>query len=158
VLEDTTLASNTLWQQSEVVRTKLFPFWRKRTSCPSDFINKGEVEIVANATTAFRSRSRSVAGWVTMTISLATWARLFSPSNVMLQSFYSMRLNFEFDQLNIKATTNKAVAVQNPFLQCIADGFREFELLWDKVIHGNGTALLATSNAYSTSTGYSSTR
>ena len=73
----------------------------------------------------------------------------------MLQSFYSMRLNFEFDQLQIKATTNKAVAVQNPFLQCVTDGFREFELLWDKVIHNNGTAVLATSNGYSTSTGFS---
>ncbi len=75
--------------------------------------------------------------------------------NVMLQSFYSMRLNFEFDQLQIKATTNKSVAVQNPFLQCIADGFREFELLWDKVIHNNGTAVLATSNAHSSSSGFS---
>jgi hypothetical protein len=66
-----------------------------------------------------------------------------------------MRLNFEFDNLQIKATENKEVSAENPFLQCLADGFREFELLWDKVIHGDGTARLATSNAHSSASGYS---
>jgi hypothetical protein len=98
----------------------------------------------ASATIASRSKRPSAGASVITTISWATWARGSGPSgDAMLQSFYSMRLNFEFDMLTIKATSNKNVSVQNPFLQCIADGFREFELLWDKVIHGNGTAALA---------------
>jgi hypothetical protein len=151
------VASNTIWQQSEVVRTKLFPFWAEADFMVlSDFINKGEVEI-------FGERDYRIPFKITFggrmghyDNQLGDMGRGSSPQgNVMLQSFYSMRLNFEFDQLQIKATTNKAVAVQNPFLQCIADGFREFELLWDKVIHNNGTAVLATSNAYSATSGYS---
>ena len=151
------MATNTLYQQSEVVRTKLFPFWAEADFMVlSDFINKGEVEIVGERDYRIPFKITFGGRMGHYDNQLGDMGRGSSPQgNVMLQSFYSMRMNFEFDQLQIKATTNKAVAVQNPFLQCIADGFREFELLWDKVIHGNGTALLATSNAYSTSTGYS---
>jgi len=47
VPEDKTLASNTLYQQSEVVRKELFPSWMEMDfKVLSDFINKGEVEIV----------------------------------------------------------------------------------------------------------------
>jgi hypothetical protein len=151
------MASNTLFQQSEVVRTRLFPFWAEADFMVlSDFINKGEVELVGERD--YRIPFKTIFGGRMghYDNQLGDMGRGSSPQgNVMLQSFYSMRLNFEFDQLQIKATTNKAVAVQNPFLQCVADGFREFELLWDKVIHNNGTAVLATSNAYSTSSGYS---
>lgn len=151
------MASNTLWQQSEVVRTKLFPFWAEADfKVLSDFINKGEVELVGERD--YRIPFKIIFGGRMghYDNQLGDMGRGSSPQgNVMLQSFYSMRLNFEFDQLQIKATTNKAVAVQNPFLQCITDGFREFELLWDKVIHNNGTAVLATSNAYSTASGVS---
>jgi len=31
--------------------------------------------------------------------------------------------------MQIKATTSKKQAVQNPFVQCISEGFREFELI-----------------------------
>lgn len=151
------MASNTLWQQSEVVRTKLFPSWMEMDFMVlSDFINKGEVEVVGERDYRIPFKTTFGGRMGHYDNQLGDMGRGSSPQgNVMLQSFYSMRMNFEFDQLQIKATTNKSVAVQNPFLQCIADGFREFELLWDKVIHGNGTAVLATSNAYSTATGFS---
>ena len=151
------MASNTLFQQSEVVRTKLFPFWAEADFMVlSDFINKGEVELVGERDYRIPFKITFGGRMGHYDNQLGDMGRGSSPQgNVMLQSFYSMRLNFEFDQLQIKATTNKAVAVQNPFLQCVTDGFREFELLWDKVIHNNGTAVLATSNGYSTSSGYS---
>lgn len=122
----------------------------------TDFIDKGEVEVVGERDYRIPFKVTFGGRMGHYDNQLGDMGRGSSPQgNVMLQSFFSMRLNFEFDMAQIKATTNKSIAVQNPFLQCIADGFREFELLWDKVIHNNGTAVLATSNAYSTGTGVS---
>lgn len=151
------MASNTLWQQSEIVRTKLFPSWMEKDFMVlSDFLDKGEVERVGERDYRIPFKTTFGGRFGHYDNQLGDMGRGGSPQgNVMLQSFYSVRLNFEFDQLQIKATENKSVAVQNPFLQCIADGFREMELLWDKLIHGNGTAVVATSNGYSTGTGVS---
>jgi hypothetical protein len=151
------MASNTLWQQSEVVRTKLFPFWAEADfKVLSDFISKGEIEIVGERDYRIPFKLTFGGRGGHYDNQLGDMGRGSSPTgNVMFQSFFSWRLNFEFDQMQIKATTNKKIAVQNPFLQCIADGWKENQLLWDKIIHGNGTAFLATSNAYSTGTGVS---
>ena len=151
------MASNTLWQQSEVVRTKMFPEWMtKKFQVLSDFINKGEVEIVGERDYRIPYKKTFGGRGGHYDPQMGDMGRGSSPTGeVMLQSFFSTRLNFEFDSLQIKATTNRKIAVQNPFLQCIADGYREFELLWDKYIHGNGTAFLATANAHSSSTGVS---
>jgi hypothetical protein len=87
---------------------------------------------------------------------LGDMGRGSSPTgDVMLQTYYTMRLNFELDQLQIKATQSKEVAAENVFAKSVADGVKEFEVLWDKVIHGDGTAKLATSNAHSATTGVS---
>ena len=41
------MATNTLWQQSEKIRTKLFPSWMESDfKVLTDFISKGEVETV----------------------------------------------------------------------------------------------------------------
>jgi len=157
VREDTKLASNTLWQQSEIVRTKLFPFWATADfKVLTDFIAKGEVEIVGERDYRIPFKTTFGGRVGHYDNQLGDMGRGSSPQgNVMLQSFYSLRINFEFDMMQIKATTSKKQAVQNPFVQCISEGFREFELIWDKIIHGNGTAVLGTSNAYSTGTGVS---
>src|SRR5581483_1599873 len=151
------MATNQIWQQSEVVRTKLFPLWMEKDfQVLSDFIDKGEVEIVGERDYRVPFQITFGGRFGHYDNQLGDMGRGSSPSgNAMLQSFYSMRLNFEFDMLQIKATTNKKVAVQNPFLQAVANGFREFQLLWDKVIHGDGTAVLATSNAHSSASGSS---
>lgn len=122
----------------------------------SDFIAKGEVETVGERDYRVPFKKTFGGRMGHYDNQLGDMGRGSSPTgDAMLQSFYSMRLNFEFDYLQIKATTNKKIAPQNPFLQCVADGFREFEMLWDKVIHGNGTAALATSNAHSSASGVS---
>jgi hypothetical protein len=151
------MPSNTLWQQSEVIRTKLFPLWMEQDfKVLSDFIAKGEVEIVGERDYRVPFKKTFGGRMGHYDNQLGDMGRGSSPTgDALLQSFYSMRLNFEFDQLQIKATTNRKIAIQNPFLQCVADGFREFELLWDKVIHGNGTAALAWSNAHSAASGVS---
>jgi hypothetical protein len=151
------VASNTIWQQSEVVRDKLFPVWMAADfKVLTDFVEKGEVEIVGERDYRVPFKKTFGGRMGHYDNQLGDMGRGSSPTgDVMLQSFYSMRLNFEFDQLQIKATKNKKVSIQSPFLQCLADGFREFELLWDKVIHGSGTAQLAQANAHSSSTGVS---
>lgn len=151
------MATNTLWQQSEIVRTKLFPKWQEmKYNVLLDFIEKGEVEIIGErdyrvpAQTTFGGRAGHYDP------QMGDMGRGSMPTGVvMLQSFFNARLNFEFDQLAIKATTNRKVAIQNPFLQCVADGFRELNLYWDKWIHGNGTAALAIATAHDASSGVS---
>jgi hypothetical protein len=151
------MASNTLWQQSEVVRKELFPKWMEMDFMVlSDFIDKGEVEIVGERDYRVPFQKTFGGRFGHYDNQLGDMGRGSSPTgDAMLQSFFSVRLNFEFDNLQIKATTNKKVAIKSPFLQCIADGFREMELIWDKVIHGDGTAKLATASAHSSSSGVS---
>ena len=122
----------------------------------TDFISKGEVERVGERDYRVPFKKTFGGRLGHYDNQLGDMGRGSSPTgDVMLQSFYSMRLNFEFDMLQIKATENRKVSIQNPFLQTVADGYREFELLWDKVIHGDGTAKLATSTAHSAASGVS---
>lgn len=149
------MASNTLWQQSEVVRTKMFPEWmEKKFNVFLDLVEKGEVEQIGERN--FRVPAETIAGGRAGTYDpqMGDMGRGTSPQGVvMIQSYFNARLNFEFDQLQIKATQSKKTAVQNPFLECTAKGFREFMLYWDKWIHGNGTAQLAVATAFSNASG-----
>jgi hypothetical protein len=149
------MASNTLWQQSEVVRTKAFPEWmEKKFNVFTDLVDKGEVEQIGERN--FRVPAELTPGGRAGVYDpqMGDMGRGTSPTGlVMIQSFFNARLNFEFDQLQIKATTSKKTAIQNPFLDCVAKGYREFALYWDKWIHGNGTAQLATATAFSNTSG-----
>ena len=135
----------------------MFPEWMtKKFQVLSDFIAKGEVEIVGERDYRIPYKKTFGGRFGHYDPQMGDVGRGTSQTgDVMLQSFFSFRLNFEFDSLQIKATTNRKIAAQNPFLQCIADGFREFELLKDKAYHGSGTAFLAQANAHSSSTGVS---
>lgn len=151
------MASNTLWQQSEAFRKKLFPSWMESDfKVLTDFIYKGEVEQVGERDYRIPFKVTFGGRMGHFDPQLGDMGRGSSPTgNFMTQSFYTMRLNFEMDQMQIKATENKKIGVQNPFMQCVADGIREFELLWDKVIHGSGTAQLAQAQSHSSSSGVS---
>jgi hypothetical protein len=151
------MPSLTLFQQSEVVRKKMFPIWREQKfNVLLDFINKGEVQKIGERD--FR---------IPYEISLGGDAGTYDPlggdmgrgsqpqGGVMIQSYFPMRLNFEFDKLSIKATSNPGVAIENPFLKCIAKGFEEFRLYRDKWYHGYGTAQLASAVAHSSASGVS---
>jgi hypothetical protein len=151
------MASLTLFQQSEVVRKKQFPIWRtQKFNVLLDFIKKGEVEQIGErdfripAETEFGGRAG------TYDPQMGDMGRGSMPQGVvMIQSYFPQRLNFEFDKLAIKATTNKSVAIENPFLKCIAKGFQEFMLYRDKWYHGDGTAVLGTAISHSSSSGVS---
>lgn len=150
------MASNQLFQQSEVVRKKAFPIWMEADfDVLSDFIMKGEEERVGERDyrIPFQQTFGGRAGHFDP--QGGDMGRGSSPTgNVLLQSFYSFRLNFEFDEMQIAATENKSVAIQNPFTKCVAEGMREMNLIWDKVIHNSGTAFLAQANAFSNTSGF----
>ncbi len=127
----------------------MFPKWFEMDfNVFSDFIEKGEVEIVGERDYRIPFQQTAGGRFGHYDPQLGDMGRGNSPiGNVMLQSFYSLRLNYEFNRLQIKATTSRKVAIQNPFLDCVAKGTQEFMLLWDKLIHNDGTAFLAQSLA-----------
>lgn len=147
------MASLTLFQQSEVVRKKQFPIWQtQKFNVLLDFIRKGEVEKIGErdyripAETEFGGRAG------TADLQMGDMGRgSMSQGLAMIQSYFTMRLNFEFDKLSIQATTDKSVAIQNPFLKTIAKGYNEMKIYMDKWYHGDGTAVLATATAFSNS-------
>src|SRR5690349_5842166 len=151
------MATLTLWQQSEVMREKMFPLWfAKKFNLFSDFVDKGEVQVIGERDYRIPFQTTFGGRWGHYDPQMGDMGRGSMPTgNVMLQSFWSGRLNFEFDGLSIKATENKNVAVQNPFTYCVANGVREMEFLWDQIIHRNGTAALAQAVAHSSASGFS---
>jgi hypothetical protein len=151
------MSTNQIFQQSEVMRKKMFPIWQMSDyGVFSDLIDKGEVEIVNERD--YKIPFKKTFGGLHRHIDLqgGDAGRGSSPTgNYMTQSFYSTGLAFEFDSLQIAATQNAKTAVQNPFLQTVADGYRELKLLWDKNIHGIGTATLAQAAGHSAASGVS---
>jgi hypothetical protein len=151
------MPSLTIFQQSEVVRKKKFPEWRtQKFGVLLDFIQKGEVQRVGERD--FRIPAELILGGDAGTYDpqLGDMGRGSMPQGVvLLQSFFPMRLNFEMDKLAIKATSNPNVAIENPFLKCIAKGFQEFRLYRDKWYHGDGTARIGTAVAHSSASGVS---
>jgi len=149
------VATNTLWQQSEKIRQEMFPLWFSQNfNVLTDLIERGEVERVGERDYRIPFQLTFGGRGGHYDPQLGDMGRGSSPTgNVMFQSFYTFRLNFEFDMLQIKATSSKEIAKQNPFLKCVADGARELVLLWDKIIHRNGTAALATTVSFSNASG-----
>jgi hypothetical protein len=151
------MATNQLWQQSEIVRTKAFPEWmEKKFNVFLDLVAKGEEQQVGERNYRVPAQLTPGGRAGTYDPQMGDMGRGTSPTGLtMIQSYFNARLNYEFDQLQIKATQSKKTAIQNPFLKAVADGYREFMLYWDKWIHGNGTAALATATAHSSSSGVS---
>ena len=135
----------------------MFPMWyTKKFNVLSDFMLKGEVEKVGERD--YRIPIQTTPGGFVGKYDpqLGDQGRGSSPQGItMLQSFFNLRINFELDNMQIKATENKGVAVKNPFLQCLANGMKELEFIFDKIIHNDGTAALGYATAHSSASGYS---
>ncbi len=151
------MASLTLWQQSEVVRKKAFPAWiLKKFNVLSDLIKKGEVEQIGERD--FRIPFLKTYGGRVGAYNpqMGDMGRGTQPTgDKMIGSYFDLRMNFELDMLAIKATQDRKIALTDPFKDSVARGFYEFQLYWDKFIHSDGTALLATATAHSSSSGVS---
>jgi len=151
------MASLQLWQQSEVIRKGAFPFWGvKKFNVLSDFIKRGEVTNIGERD--FRIPFKKTFGG-----RVGKYDPQFGDmgrgsqmtGDVMIQSYFNLRLNFEMDMLAIKATQHKSIALQDPFKDAVANGFFEFKLYRDKFYHSDGTAVLATATAHSAASGVS---
>lgn len=147
------MASLTTWQQSEVVRKKQFPIWQtQKFNVLLDFIKKGEVEKIGERDFRIPAELEFGGRAGTADLQMGDMGRGSMPQGLaMIQSFFTMRLNFEFDKLSIQATTDKSVAIQSPFLKTVAKGYQEMKIYVDKWYHGDGTAVLATATAFSNS-------
>lgn len=149
------MASLTIFQQSEVVRKKMFPTWAEmQFNVLMDFFKRGEVTMVGERD--FRIPAETIPGGAAGTYDPqgGDMGRGTMPQGLaMIQSYFSFRINYEFDKLSIKATTN--TGIKNPFTLSISRAYKEFMLYRDKWNHGDGTAVLATATAHSSSSGVS---
>lgn len=151
------MASLTLWQQSEVVRKKAFPVWTlKKFGVLMDLVKRGEVEQIGERD--FRIPFLKTYGGRVGAYDpqMGDMGRGTMPTgDKMIGSYFDLRLNFELDNLSIKATQDKKIAISDPFKDSVARGFLEFQLYLDKFYHSDGTALLATATAHSATSGVS---
>jgi hypothetical protein len=151
------MASLQLWQQSEVIRKGAFPFWgTKKFNVLSDFIKRGEVTNIGERD--FRIPFKKTFGgrvgkYDPQMGDMGRGTQM--TGDVMIQSYFNLRLNFEMDMLAIKATQDRKIAIQDPFKDAVANGFFEFKLYRDKFYHSDGTAILATATAHSAVSGTS---
>lgn len=154
------MATNTLWAQSEIIRTKAFPKWQTKSfNVATDMIKRsGEVEKVGERD--FRIPVQLTVGGRPGTYDpqFGDMGRGSSGTgDVMIGTYFPMRLNFELDMLKFKVEQNGAkVTKYQPFKEAVASGFMEFQLYVDKWWHiQDGTAILATATAHTTSGGKS---
>lgn len=151
------MASQSLWAQSEVIRKKKFPLWAvKKYNVLTDLIKKGEVTRIGERDFRIPFQKTFGGRFGAFDLQMGDMGRGTQPlGDKMIGTYFSTRLNFEFDMLTIKATENKAVSFTDPFKDSVARGFYEFQLYIDKLYHTDGTALLATATAHSSASGSS---
>jgi hypothetical protein len=151
------MASQQLWQQSEVIRKGAFPFWSvKKFNVLTDFIKRGEVTQIGERDFRIPFKKTFGGRFGKYDPQFGDMGRGTQMSgDVMIQSYFNVRLNFEMDMLAIKATQDRSIAIQDPFKDAVANGFFEFKLYRDKCYHSDGTAVLATATAHSSASGTS---
>ncbi len=149
------MATLTTFQQSEVVRKKMFPTWATmKYGVLMDFLKKGEVEKIGERD--YRIPFETIPGgdFGTYDPQGGDMGRGSMPQgNVMIQNYFPFRLNYELDSLSVQATTN--TGIKNPFTLCTSRGYQEFMYYRDKANHGDGTATLGIATAHSASSGVS---
>lgn len=151
------MASDYLYQQSEKVR-KILPLWQtKRWNLALDFVKRGEVERVGERDFRIPFDTQLGGRLGTYNLNMGDMGRGSAPKgNVMIQSFFNLRLNFELPKLAIDATKNKEVSVgQSPFKKATTGAIPEFITYLDKLLHSTGSAALATGATHSLVSGNS---
>lgn len=144
------MATDYLFQQSEVVRKKL-PQYFGRFNVASNLIKRGDVERIGERD--FRVPFLTQEGGRVGTYNPdggALGRGTASKGNVLIGTFFSLRLNFELTELAVKATQNSQVAQFNAFKRAMKAALPEFVQYTDKFFHGDGTAVLGTATAQAT--------
>lgn len=154
------MASNYLYKQSETVRQKMLPFWgQTKYGVVTDIIerqgeeeriNERDFRIPVDTEPGGRPGAYNPAG--------GDMGRGSAPKgNVMIGSYFSLRLNYEIDFLSRKATENKpgGTAGKPPFATMVADAMENFADYIDRFFHSDGTAVLATATSHAVVSGKS---
>jgi hypothetical protein len=150
------MASDYLYEQSEVVRPKLQEFYTKKWNRATDLVKKGEVETIGERDFRIPFKLRPGGRVGTYDPNMGDMGRGSAAlGDKFVSTFFNMRLNFELPKLATKATKNKSVAIKSAFKDAMADAMPEFMLYLDKFFHSDGTAVLATATAHSVVSGKS---
>ena len=133
------MASNTLWQQSEKLRTKKFPEWMEADfKVLTDFISKGEVETVGERDYRIPLQKDFWRPARALRPAVGRYGAVQSSTgNVMFQSFFSMRLNFEFDENADRGDREQNDCRPEPVPPVRCGRHQRIEFLRDKVIHSS---------------------
>lgn len=149
------MATDQLFQQSEVVRDKLQP-WLNSFPVASNFITRGEVEQIGERDYRIPYKTQEAGRYGTMDKDGGAYGRGNAmKGDVMISSFFTTRMNFEMTQRKIDATKNKKVALVSVFNDALKGGMKHYALQEDFSFHTPGTALMATATAHTTSGGRS---
>lgn len=150
------MASNQLYVQSEKVRAKFPEWYQMKWSVATDLINRqgGEERIGERD---FRNPFDKTEGgrFGKYDPNAGDMGRGAGPTgDVMTGSYFSVRLNFELSDLAIKATDRSPNDISNGykvFKRTIKKAFPTMMKYLDKTFHSDGTAVLATATAHTTS-------
>lgn len=148
------MATDQIFQQSEVVRKKLPDWMMADWHVFMDLIKKGEVTDIGERDFRIPAKVSKGGRVGTYSVQGGDMGRGTKMKGVVMTStYFPFRLNFEIDHLSIKATRNSTLAIKNPFKEAIKDAVPEFMLYLDKFCHSDGTALLAQATATATVSG-----
>ena len=145
------MASDTLWAQSEKIRTKAFPLWQKKPfGVALDLVKRGEVESIGERDfrIPFEKTIGGRVGWYDP--DGGDMGRGTSGTgDVMTGSYKPLKIAFEMPFLKIKAN-KPGVSPYKPFAKLVSKGFEELMQHRDKFFHSTGTSTIAQATATAT--------
>lgn len=149
------MATDQVFQQSERVRDKLQP-WLNSFPVASNFVKKGEVETIGERDYRIPFKTRRAGRYGTMDKDGGAFGRGNAMAgDKLISSFFTTRMNFEMTQKQKDVTKNREVSLVSIFNDALKDGMEHYALQEDFSFHTDGTALMATPSAYTTSGGRS---
>lgn len=147
------MATDYLFQQSEVIAKNMPEFFGK-FNVARNLIKQGSVETIGERD--FRANFMTQEGGRFGTynpeggdLGRGTAAK----GNTMIQTFFSLRLNFELTELAKKATASSKVSKINSLKRALKQALPEMVNYCDMIFHGDGTAVIATATAQTTGAG-----
>lgn len=147
------MATDQIFQQMERVRDKLQP-WLNSFAVASNFVKKGEVERVGERDYRIPFKTRDAGRYGTQDTDGGARGRGNAMAgDKLISSFFSTRMNAEMTQKQKDATASKETATVSIFNDALKNMMGHFALQEDFSFHSDGTALMATPNAVTTTSG-----
>ena len=144
------MATDQVFQQSEKVRPKLQP-WLNSFAVASNLVEKGEVEQVGERDYRIPYKTQRAGRYGTMDKDGGAFGRGNAMTgDKMVSTAFTTRMNFEMTQKQKDVTKNKEIAIVSVFNDALKDGMDHYSLQEDFSFHGDGTAVMATVSAQTT--------